>query len=365
MSDNPIPEEIQSVKDKSQVEDSNIKSKNDNQSISVRRKPETKSDKIQVALAQYEELLRTIMRSPSNSPRSRQSNVYSDSEEIEAKEETMENFEQEEVPVVVDIPELEFSTSSDLCAHKDVSKEKGIVTCNDCGMELYQDVSHEQDWRYFGDQDGRNNSDPSRCQYRRSPEKGIKKELEGKGFPPDICRLADQLYMEVTGGEVKRSELRKGIMFAVVFEAYKMLHKPRTPDDLVKRFGGIERKSLSQGLSFYRLRCPREYLSGEEISAKHYIPSILKKISKEAIKQEHIDKVVLIYEKIKDICPILNRSNPQSASKGLIYYYLRRQGCMISAVRYGKIVGLSDVIVLRISSSISATLGTSNIVKLL
>lgn len=266
----------------------------------------------------------------------------------------------EEPSEIIDTTDIDFSTNDVICCHNNVIKESGIMICEDCGIELYEEISHEQDWRYYGDQDSRNNKDPSRCQFRKSPEKGIKKELEKLEFPPDICEKSDDLYMQVTKGEIKRSELRKGIMFATVFESYRILNKPKTPEELSKKFG-LDRKGASRGITYFRLRCPREYFDNEDISAKHFIPKVMKKLD---IKQEHIDKVIKLYEKIKDSCIVVNRSNPQSTSKALIYYYLRRIGCNFNPIKYGKIVGLSEVIILRISSEISRVLGTQKQISL-
>lgn len=261
---------------------------------------------------------------------------------------------------IIPTDDIDFSKSDDLCAHTNVTKDKGYTICQDCGIELYEDISHEQEWRYFGDQDNRGSSDPSRCQYRKAPEKGIKNELSKIGFPPDICDLADKLYLVITQGEIKRSELRRGIMFATVFEAYKIKGRPKVPQDIQVKIG-INKKTMSQGLTHYKTKCPREYFNYEEIDAKNFIPQIMNKLN---IKQEHIDKVLVLYDKIKNSCSIMNRSNPQSASKSLIYYYLRRKGCNIHPQKYGKIVQLSEIIILRISGEISRILGTLDTVKL-
>ena len=252
------------------------------------------------------------------------------------------------------------SEDNGFCAHQNVLREGDVIICEDCGIELYQEISHKQDWRYYGEQDSRNTSDPSRCQFRKCSEKGIKKDLEKMGFPSEICELADQLYLDVTKGEVKRNLLRKGVMFACVFEAFKFKHKPKTPDEIQTRFG-IDNKSASQGISFYRQRCPREHFQYEDIDAKHFIPEIMKKFN---TKENHIKKVTTLYEKIKDSCDVLHRSNPKSVSKALVFYYLRRKGCNISSEKYGKIVSLSEAITIRLSSEISRILGTQDSVNL-
>ena len=253
-----------------------------------------------------------------------------------------------------------FDTSIEICNHGTTSREKGRIICDDCGIELYQEISYEQDWRYFGDQDSRNTKDPGRCQYRKTPEKGIKKELEKLGFPPDICELSDKLYMTVTKGEIKRSELRKGIMFSVVYESYRMKNKPKTPEELQEIFG-LDSKSISQGLTYYRVRCPKEIFQHDDISPKHYIPAIMEKFK---TTREHIDKVMLLYDRIKGVASILNRSKPQSTAKALVFYYLRRKNCKIKPAVFGKIVQLSEVIILRLSGEISRLLNTQDTVDL-
>lgn len=326
-------------------------------------------EEIDDAFRQYEKLLKQAALKPKNTGKSTDSSSSSESEENELtkhtdngqKLQTIEFIDDEPIETVIDTSDIDFSTSGDLCSHENIIRERGLTLCEDCGIELYEEISHEQDWRYFGDQDSHNSTDPSRCQYRKSPEKGIKKELNRLGFPPDICELGDFLYMTVTKGEIKRSELRKGIMFACVYESYKIKKRPKTPDVLQKKFG-LNRKSMSQGITYYKLRIPREYFKLEDISAKHFIPEIMKKLS---IKQGHIDKVIMLYERIKDVCSVINRSNPQSTSKAIVYYYLRRKGCNINIVRYGRIVGLSEVIILRLSGEISRILGSTDIVSLI
>lgn len=247
-----------------------------------------------------------------------------------------------------------------LCAHKNIVKNGTVKACEDCGLELDIEISYEQDWRYYGENDSKNSSDPARCQYRKSPEKGIKKELEQIGFPREICEISDDKYMMVTRGEIKRSNLRKGIMFACVFETYKEKGEHRVPDELQSKFG-IDRKSMSKGNTYYRTRCPKEMLSDESITAEHFIPYIMKKFR---AKKEHIDKVVQIYEKVKGKSIIFNRSNPQSTSTGIVYYYLRRYKCDISSAKFSKIVKLGEGIVVKIAKEVSRLLDTLQTVDL-
>lgn len=251
----------------------------------------------------------------------------------------------------------------DQCSHQNVIHEQNNITiCEDCGTELYEEISRDAEWRYFSNND--KGTDQSRVQYRKNPEKGIRYELEKLGFPPDISQKADELYMMVTDGETKRAETRKGIMFATVFEAYKILKRPCIPEEIQSKFPDLHRKDMSKGTSFYRLRCPREYFLYEDISAQHFIPQIMK-MPQFNTKQEHIDCVIKLYNQINDKCHALNKANPQTAAKALVYYYFRRKGYMIPIKTYGLIIGLSDVMIMRLAGEISRMLGTSDVVNIM
>jgi transcription initiation factor TFIIIB Brf1 subunit/transcription initiation factor TFIIB len=250
------------------------------------------------------------------------------------------------------------------CPHENITRDKEKLICEDCGQELYEEISHEQEWRHFTESDGRSGADQSRCQYRKAGERGIKKDLERMGFDPDIIEEANKLYLLVTKGEMKKSELRKGIEFACVYWAHIAVGRPKIPAQIWTRFFNLSRRTMSQGMKFFALNAPRQYLTIGGVSAKDFIPEIMNMPQFNA-KQDHIDKAINLYEQIKEKCAVLNRSNPQSASKAVVYYYLRRKGVSISPTRFGKIVGLSHIILLRLSSSISQLLGTTGTVNLL
>jgi hypothetical protein len=263
-----------------------------------------------------------------------------------------------------DQSDLKTQDHSSTCVHENITRDKEKLICEDCGQELYEEISHEQEWRHFTESDGRSGADQSRCQYRKAGERGIKKDLERMGFDPDIIEEANKLYLLITKGEMKKSELRKGIEFACVYWAHIAVNRPKIPSQILTRFFNLSRRTMSQGMKFFALNAPRQYLTIGGVSAKDFIPEIMNMPQFNA-KQDHIDKAINLYEQIKEKCAVLNRSNPQSASKAVVYYYLRRKGVSISPTRFGKIVGLSHIILLRLSSSISQLLGTTSTVNLL
>jgi transcription initiation factor TFIIIB Brf1 subunit/transcription initiation factor TFIIB len=242
------------------------------------------------------------------------------------------------------------------CIHSDTINSNGIDICIDCGLEISNMNIHDKEWRYYGDSDNINSSDPSRCQYRKKPEKGIKKELIKFGFPIDISELADQLYLAVTKGEIKRSNLRKGIMFACVFNAYKEKNNPQIPEELQKIFK-IDRKNVSKGLTYFHLNSPYK-TNSTYITIEDFIPKIMEKLK---IKQQHIEAVLKLSKIIKNSSSTLIRSNPQSVSSSLVFYYLRKLNPdEINISEFSNSVKLSEITILRLMSEIESIIDNEN-----
>ena len=107
----------------------------------------------------------------------------------------------------IDLKE-EDSDSSDLeseeCTHPDVSNDNGIVSCTECGLELQKIISYEKDWRYYGSDDTRKNSDPNRCHIRKIEDKSIFKDVETFGFSEKVVNMANDIYTEVTKCKIYR-----------------------------------------------------------------------------------------------------------------------------------------------------------------
>ena len=234
------------------------------------------------------------------------------------------------------------------CPHLETEVVNGVVECLDCGQHLDEIMDQEQDWRYYGENDNKNSSNPSRCQFRKSPDKGIRKDLEKLNLPAKIINLADQYYFEVTQGEIKRGQLRKGIMFACVFEAYKHINKHQIPDQLQKLFG-IDKKNGSRGLTyFFRRKSNNER---EYVTAEHFIPKICEKFN---FLPEAIEEVKQLYRYLKDKSPQLDHSYPQSVACGCVYYVMKnKKKDVITGEEFGKIVNLSSITVIKKANEIA------------
>jgi transcription initiation factor TFIIIB Brf1 subunit/transcription initiation factor TFIIB len=202
--------------------------------------------------------------------------------------------------------------------------------------------------------DVKTSQDHLRCQYRKTVEKGIRTDLTKLGIAPEVIDLADQYYFDVTKGEIKRSNLRKGIMFACVFQAYKDLGKHQTPDYLQNLFK-ISRRVMSKGLTYFYPRSNKRSGDNGYITAEHFIPRIMETFN---CKQEHIQAALRLYSQVKDKTTLFNSSNPQSVSSGLVYYYFKKINADIPGNTFGKAVGLSEITITRIASRIDEILSS-------
>jgi len=241
------------------------------------------------------------------------------------------------------------------CKHLETINENGVEVCVDCSTVLYDKITHKAEWRYYGDNDNQHSYDPSRCQYVKKAEKGIRTDLVKMGFTPQIIDIADALYNKVTNGDIKRSDLRKGIEFACVFQAYKNIGQPQLSENLQKIFK-ISRKKMSKGLTYFRTNLPKDEQSViTYITAEHYIPIIAEKFQ---MKKEHIDNILKLYKTLENKCNSINTSTPQSVSSGLVYYYLTTLSAPVTAKKFGEEVKLSEITITKIKEEIQNILAS-------
>lgn len=249
---------------------------------------------------------------------------------------------------------------TEICLHKNSTTNNGVEICSDCGIEIYKELSLEPEWRFYGENDSKHSSDPSRCHVRKVDEKNIFKDIEKYDFSIDISRETNISYLEVTKGQIRRGNFRKSIIFTCSFNAFKNQGNPQNPEELREKFG-LTKKEASRGLTFYNLNKNDKKKKPIYISPVSFIPRVMQKFN---ANENHIAKVTELYNKINNRSLILNRSNPQSVISGLVYYYFKLIGGNINCPKFSKMVKLSDITISRISKNISEILKTTDKVKL-
>ena len=234
----------------------------------------------------------------------------------------------------------DFKNEKKCCSHSEIITENNITSCIECGEEINQKIMHEKEWRYYGPSDSKRTSDPNRVQIRKSDERNIYKDVENMGFSETIINKANQLYLQVTKGQIYRGNSRKAIIFACIFHSYKLSGNHQTPENLIKLFG-LNRKNGLKGLKIVNVNTPKDSeIHTTYITPEHLINDIMDKfIATNEQKKEVID----LYLKIKNKSSKLNRSRPQSVAASLTYYWICKKNININLKDFAKKVNLSEL----------------------
>jgi transcription initiation factor TFIIIB Brf1 subunit/transcription initiation factor TFIIB len=246
-------------------------------------------------------------------------------------------------------------SSNKKCEHETIINEAGTFLCSDCGLELSKVLSYEKDWRYYGSDDTRKNSDPNRCHIRKLEDKSIFKDVENLGFSDKIVNIANDIYSQVTKGKIYRGNSRKAIIFGCIFHSIKINGKSYTCDNLREIFQ-LDRKIILKGLKHVNLNAPKT----SEIRTKTTNQNELidDYVSKFNLTENDKEQIVSLYEKIKNKSSMINRSRPQSVSSSLIYYYIcKKNGSNnVNIKDFVKKVNLSELTINKISKEIQKIL---------
>lgn len=238
------------------------------------------------------------------------------------------------------------------CSHRETEIINGIIECVDCGEHLDAVMDQEQEWRFYGDSDNKNMNDPSRCQTRKAPERGVRKELESLLLPQQIINISDRYYNEITQGDIKRGNLRKGILYACVYMAYVDIGKPQLPEQLYSLFN-ITKKDGTRGMDYFSDRSDKR---SDNITPEHIIPKVCEKFD---MTDEAIEEIIELYRLIKNKSHKLDHSYPQSVSCGCVYYMMRHKNAEITPEEFCERAGFySSLTVKKKADEIDAILNS-------
>ena len=248
----------------------------------------------------------------------------------------------------------------DSCLHLNITNERGMDVCIDCGEEITKKIQHTKEWRYYGQSDTRHSSDPNRVQIRKSEERSIYKDVENMGFSDKIVSDANKIYFQVTHGQIFRGNSRKSIVFACIFHAYKLSGKPQSHEKLIHVFN-LNRKTGLKGLKHVNLHAPKNSsIRTTYITPINLVEEIMEKFS---ATPEQKQEVIKMYNQIRNKSSKLNRSRPQSVASGLVYFWIRSKKKDISLKQFTKKVCLSELTINKIANEIAEVIGEETFVE--
>ena len=268
-------------------------------------------------------------------------------------EQVIQEMKEEEPKVQV---HLENPWAEDSCKHENITTEKNITICEDCGEELEGVVAFDKEWRFYGSNDNRFSADPNRCQMRKDPGRTIYNDVKNLNLGDSIITIADDLYKTVTDGSIHRGNRRKGIIFACVRQAYIYIGKPQELDSLKDLFN-IDRRAGLKGIKYINPHIPEKYKKQQcFITYEDIIRHIMNKFE---AKTAHIQEVLDLLPLVRDKSRTLNGSRASSLAAGLIYYWIEKNEKGINIKEFASKVNLSELTVKKIYNEINRVLNAS------
>jgi transcription initiation factor TFIIIB Brf1 subunit/transcription initiation factor TFIIB len=253
------------------------------------------------------------------------------------------------------VTEIE-SDSTTTCPHTTTITEKGTSVCTECGEELEFNISHEKEWKYFGQDEKK--IDKKQIQMKKEDDRGIYKDVENLGFSDNITTIANKIYMEVSKNKIFRGNFRKSVIFACIFHAFKLEGKSQSHDSLIQVFN-LKKKSGLKGLKHVSLNAPKDSkIRTKYITPVDLIKEIMDKFSSSSLQ---IEQVVKLYDSIRNKSSKLNRARPQSIASAIVFYWTEMNNKNITIKDFAKKVGLSELTISRIVKEIREVLHTPEV----
>lgn len=245
------------------------------------------------------------------------------------------------------------------CNHADSVIENGITSCLECGEQLEQTIMHEKEWRFYGHSDGKRMTDPNRVQIRKCEERNIYKDVVNMGFSETIVSKANEIYTQVTKGQIFRGDSRKAVVFACIYHSYKMTNNCQTPKNLMKTFG-LNKKSSLKGLKIVNVNAPKNsMIHTTPLTAVHHIHDVMDKFSASPAQKA---EVILLYRMTKNRSSKLNRARPQSVAAALTYYWICSKKMDINLKKFAQKADLSELTINKNAKEVALILGTTDII---
>lgn len=226
------------------------------------------------------------------------------------------------------------------CPHKITLIKRDAEYCYRCGLQLETILSDsiEVNLPMLGSSSSYNISKNADC-------KNIFGDLEGKGFSENVIVEANNIYSQISNGQVFRGTPRKAMIFACVFHAYKIIGEPQPHDKLLKIFN-ITKKTGLKGMKTVNLHAPTtSHVHDTHISPCYMISEIMKKFN---CSSEQIEEARSIFSLIKNKSVEINRARPQSIASGVIYYWICNNGKKITLKDFAFKSELSELTILKI-----------------
>ena len=231
------------------------------------------------------------------------------------------------------------------------------IVCTSCGMINSMIINNNQEWRYYGSEDSKRSSDPTRCGMPINPllpNSSLGTIINGYGnevyrrlhkwnsitykewslikvfntistkakegtIPTCIIDKASVMYKMLSENNIKRGSSRQSLIAACLWNALKSKDLSRSTKEIAKLFN-IDIKKMTVGCKEFNekmhLKDINYSTSIKPATAENYIDRYSVKLTISIKYKEQIVKVAEISEKLG----IVTKNTPQSIAVGSIYF---------------------------------------------
>lgn len=246
------------------------------------------------------------------------------------------------------------SPRTDTCRHVSTCIDSNIVVCTDCGCEIDSVQTFDQEWRNY--QNG-SRSNPTRCVARKTTDLVIMKDLEKMDLGKHIVSIANDMYVKVTKGKIKRGKSsRQAIIAACLFHAYKQNGTPKSCDMMrtIMKDTNLDKSDFLHGIKQVALNLDKSMnVHNTYITPVDIIGEFMALMNS---TKTQLQEVVKLYNSISSKTRMFRESRPQSVAAGVVYKYISREKNSMSIKIFSKKVGISELTINKIISEINRVL---------
>ena len=265
------------------------------------------------------------------------------------------------------------------CGDDSLIFDDGIIVCEKCGVDNGAIIDHNQEWRYYGSEDNKNN-DPTRCgmsinsllpdssmgtiilgrgyekykklnswnmmTYKERSLLRVFKYIQTKGTDKDIsiCVLdrTKVMFKTLNDNTLKRGKSKDGLIAACLYNSCKDKNDIRTTKEISKMFD-IKIKKVTTGCKqFNEIMYYNDPNYVENIKTITYEDCIEKYCLLLNLSNENKDKILYAANMAYSL-GLVSENVPQSIAVTAIYLVSQQYGLKITKKRLSEMCLISEV----------------------
>lgn len=267
------------------------------------------------------------------------------------------------------------------CGSDNLTNDEGSVVCCDCGIDNGQIIDYQQEWRFYGSEDTKKASDPTRCGMPVNPllpdssmgtiilgsrgfdqmrklnswnsmtykERSLLKvfrNIQEKSDENDIslCVVdrAKVMYKTLSENSIKRGKSRKGLIAACLYNSCKDKDDSRSTKEISQMFG-LKIKKMTNGCKQFNemmYHNDSNYLKKiKPTSAQTFIERYSVHFG---INKENKEKAIFVSNMATKL-GLVSENTPSSIAVGSIYLVSQEYNLEITKKQLSEACNISEV----------------------